>query len=175
MTRHAKWFMAVILLAACNAKPESALAPKYFDIKGYFEKEVNRLSNQSVIIEKSVAINGNAEIKKVKIADWKQELNPFIKADINKDSWRGSFRFSSTADEKIYISNDLKIPVKKVVIKEKDNQLQSIKIFLTSKNDLYMSQDTLYYVPDSVYVIKKSQKIKLLDKKNYEIIGKFTN
>jgi len=43
---------------------------------------------------------------------------------------------------------------------------------ISNKNILYSSGDTLVYYPDSLYEIRKHQKIKLLAQKTYQITGK---
>jgi hypothetical protein len=176
MIKAAPFFMLLALTVSCNLKEtEVTHAKTYFDVKGYFEKEADRLAKKHQQVEKSVAINNEKETKKIVIRDWKREFSAFINADINKDSWRGAFQLSSTADAKTYVTTDVKIPVKKLTIIEENGNLKSIQIFIQGESNLYTSQDTLSYFPDSLYVIKKAQKIRLLERKKYEIIGRFTD
>lgn len=167
-------FGFIIFCFSCNVKDEKTIESKlYFDIEGYFNKEATRLNKKHVAVEKMVSVNGKSEEKKVKIHNWKKEFNSFISADINKASWRGSFKSQEHQDLRIYTSNNEKIPVKKLEIAFKRDQVLSIKIFLETKNSLYVSRDSLTYIPDSIYIIKKTQNIKLMDPKNYRIVGKF--
>lgn len=166
--------LITIFLFSCSQKEqEKGNALTYFDLKGYFKGEANRLNQTNRIVDKSVAINGSATQKKVKIEDFKKEFSTFMDADINKASWRGSFQISKTPNLIAYKSTDQKIPVKKLEIALNNNKISSIQIFVTNNNILYTSKDTLSYFPDSLYEIKKTQKIKLMAAKNYRISGKY--
>ncbi|WP_231427366.1 hypothetical protein [Pedobacter sp. Leaf250] len=125
------------------------------------------------IINKTVTVNGELEKKEIKINDWKKELAIFSNADINRKSWRGSFAFKEKNGVDIYTSDNKKIPVKKVSITWNGEKAKRIEIIIANKNILFQSNDTLNYYPDSLYDIKKEQKIRLLNEKKYSITGKF--
>lgn len=163
-----------LALFSCNQRKEAQANTNlaYFDIKGYFEKEISRLQALNPIVNKTVGVNGTAENKSTKIADWTKELAIFVNADINKTSWKGSFNKQQQNGVAIYTSENKKIPIKKVSITWKGQKAGRIEIIIDNKNILYQSQDTLTYWPDSLYSIKKYQKIKLLKAKNYSVIGK---
>lgn len=159
---------------SCNQQKEAEANTDllYFDTKGYFEKEALRLKKINPVVQKSVFINGSVESKSTKIDDWEKELSIFVDADINKTSWKGSFKISKTPDTENYISDNRKIPVKRITVVKLDNKITSIKIIRENKNIIYHSADTLSYYPDSLYEIRKQQKIKMLNPKKYIITGK---
>ncbi len=171
-----KFLIPVFALAlfSCNQRKEAEANTDfvYFDIKGYFEKEISRLQKLNPIVNKTVSVNGEVESKSYKIADWSKELDIFVNADINKTSWKGSFKTTTQKGVEIYTSDHKKIPVKRISITWKGNKAGKIEIIIDNKNILYRSQDTLTYCPDSLYEIKKQQKIRLLKNKKYAIIGK---
>lgn len=167
-------FLVAMLAISCNLKDKEKAGTKtYFDLEGYFKKEAIRLSKTNPIINKTVLINGKEEQKNINIKNWEQEFKSFIDADINKASWKGSFNETIVEGLTTYTSISDKIPVKKLEISLEKNRLTSIKVYLTNANDLYTSQDSLSYYPDSLYQIKKTQHIKLMDTKQYRITGKF--
>jgi hypothetical protein len=164
----------VLFCSACTLKEQDKIAVKtYFDMESYFKQEAARLTKANQAIDKTVLVNGKTEEKKLLIKNWEKEFSSFIDADINKASWRGSFKLTKTDSLTTYTSNSEKIPVKKLEITYKDNKVMAIKVFVTNTNDLYTSQDSLSYYPDSLYQIKKTQHIKLMDEKKYQITGKF--
>ena len=172
-----KLLILVFALAffSCNQR-EAAKANTellYFDLKGYFGKEIIRLRNAKVKVDKTVSINGISEKKSLLITDWDKELAIFVNADINKTSWKGSFKVSRQNGVESYTANSKKIPVKKVSIAHKDSRISKIEIIVNNKNILYQSIDTLTYYPDQLYQIKKQQKIRLLAPKEYSIFAKF--
>lgn len=145
----------------------------YFDLKGYFEKEAIRLKENDPVLTKTVMVNGTTETKRVRIADWAKELAVFSDADINRAAWAGQFSIKKDSQKELYISDSEKVPVKEVRIIKKYNKLYGIQIIVKNANILYKSADTLFYYPDSLYQVKKKQRIKLLAEKNYGITGKF--
>ncbi|RYD73514.1 MAG: hypothetical protein EOP55_16900 [Sphingobacteriales bacterium] len=169
------FFVFVLGLASCNQREESKANTEllYFDIKGFFAKESLRLKKTSPLVNKEVLINGIAETKQIRIADWEKEFTIFTNADINKASWKGSFKSVKNSQFEHYTSNNKKIPVKDVLIeKADDKRVKKVVIIISTKNILYTSGDTLFYYPDSLYKIVKHQKIRLLSPKDYQITGK---
>ena len=162
------------MLFSCRPeKPASVVAgTSYFDLKGYLEKEISRYSKASPIVQKTVSINAKAESRNIKVADWSKELAVFIDADINKSAWKGDFKLDSSANYVKYSSTNKKIPVKQLFVFRADDKVIKLEIILSNRNLLYQSNDTLSYYPDSLYKIIKTQKIRLMDGKRYEIVGK---
>lgn len=144
----------------------------YFDLKSFFHKEETRLQKSNPFVEKTVMVNADGETKKVQIADWTTEFAMFTNADLNRASWKGLFTVQKTSNTEIYTANNDKVPVKKVTINKHLNQISSIQIIVSNVNSLYSSTDTLNYYPDSLYLINKTQHIKLLPSKHYQVIGK---
>ncbi|KQM77290.1 hypothetical protein ASE74_18795 [Pedobacter sp. Leaf216] len=174
MVKKLYFLVFALALFSCNQRKEAEANTDllYFDVKGYFEKEINRLQKLNPEVNKTVSINGAAENKIAKIANWTKELAIFVNADINKTSWKGSFKIKEQNGVDSYISDNKKIPIKKVSITWKGEKADKIEIIVDNKNILYRSLDTLTYFPDSLYSIKKQQKIRLLNEKKYSIVGK---
>jgi 2-hydroxy-3-keto-5-methylthiopentenyl-1-phosphate phosphatase len=171
-----KLFIPVFAIAlfSCNQRKEAEANTDlvYFDIKGYFEKEISRLQKLNPVVNKTVSVNGAVESKSSKIADWSKELTIFVNADINKTSWKGSFKTVKQNETEVYTSDSKKIPIKKISVTQHGHQVDKIEIIIDNKNILYQSQDTLTYCPGSLYSIKKQQKIRLLKDKKYSVIVK---
>jgi len=164
-----------LALLSCNQREESKANTglTYFDLKGYFGKEIIRLRNAKARVNKMVSINGIEEHKTSLINDWDKELAIFVNADINKKSWKGSFEINSNGGVDIYTTTNKKIPIKKVSVTHQFSRVSKIEIIINNKNILFQSQDTLIYVPDQLYQIKKQQKIRFLAPKNYAVIARF--
>ncbi len=172
-----KWILGLlmlVLLSCGQQERKKANTPAYFDINGYFEKEIERLKKDNPTVQKEVLAKGKTEQKNLKITDWKIELSSFSEADINKAAWRNEFTPKQTSNRTTYSTTNSKIPIKFVEIIKTGNKITGIKIFKNTQNTLYTSTDTLFYYPDSLYVIKSFQKIKLLTSKTYRIVGKLT-
>lgn len=166
-------YVFVICLVACSHDEQHQKHPAYFDLVSYFNQEALRLTQHTGEIDKTVILDGKVERKKVAIQDWKREFSAFVDADINKASWRGLFKVHQKGNIEIYTTDDAKIDIKRVEITKKDGRVLAVKIAKKSNNDLYQSVDELNYFPDSLYAIKKVQKVKLMKNRHFEIIGRF--
>lgn len=164
----------ILLSGACTSPgPESkATVPSYFDLKGYIRGEAVRLQQLNPTVEKTVMVNGIPETKKMTIANWKKELSSFTDADINKQAWKGLFNVQRTGNEEHYRSDDDKVPVKLMTVSFQGKKVSSIRVINSNSNMLYTSADTLLYIPDSLYEMRKTQHIRLLKEKQYRILGK---
>ncbi|WP_432708468.1 hypothetical protein [Pedobacter sp.] len=173
MHRNFGLFITVLLFSSCEPSVPKGMAPDpYFDLKGYIEKEVNRLQQINPTVDKTVTVNNQSERKELKIANWTDELAVFSDADINKSAWQGLFEVTKNDSLETYRSNDDKVFVKLLQVERKNKEVTGITILLRTKNYLYQSTDTLSYYPDSSYEIRKQQHIKLLNPKQYRISGK---
>lgn len=172
-----KYILGILVLglfSCVKRENQSTGTLLYFDLKGYFEKEANRLQQAKPTVNKQVLSKGETEQKAIQIANWKSELAVFEAADINKASWRGEFTIKPLGDGISYTTTNEKIPVKKLEIFKTGNKITSIKIYKSSENRLYLAKDTLIYYPDSLYMVQSAQKIKLLAPKTYRIVGNFS-
>lgn len=172
-------YTSVLLLLgssyACN-KPEikeTGAELKYFDLKGYFEKEAARLTTLNPKVDKSVAHNAETESKEVQITSWKKELNLFTESDINKPAWKLSYDVQTNADSTVYQAKYPELKTRRIVITQKAGQVSTIAIVNNTHNILYNTTEKLVYAPKAYYLIEKLQKVKIMGANNYTIKGKF--
>jgi len=173
--RKLSFLLLIFFLGACNSgtQKKQSGALEYFDLKDYIAKEAKRLNLLNPEIDKYVEVNRSGEHKKLKITDWQKELAIFSDADVNKSAWQGLFKLNKAGDTKTYVSDNDKVPVKSLSIQYRNGKISSLQILISTVNSLYTSNDTLSYFPDSLYEVKKTQHIKLLNEKNYHITGRF--
>jgi len=148
-------------------------AIKYFDLKDYFGGESTRLTKLNPMITKTAVNNTNTETKNVHITNWETELGMFTESDINKPAWRSSYNIQSTPDFLIYKAKDPALTTRDIIIKRNGAKIKWILIFNHTKNLLYETEEKLSYFPDSLYVIEKLQKVKLMGIDKYVIRGSF--
>ncbi len=146
---------------------------RYFDLKRYFNAEATRLNLKQTPILKTASYNGHEYTKPAKIKNWKRELALFIESDINKASWKDSYQVKSNADSIVYNAIDTALHIRQILVILRDTQVRSVRIKNFTKNLLYQTKEQLTYFPDSLYSIKKNQKILFLGLNNYTITGKF--
>jgi len=176
----------ISLLPSCKPDTiQNGTAQKYFDIQGYFKADAARLQKLNHLILKTVTHNGITETKKVHINNWQIELGLFIGSDINKPAWKDSYTVQSSDGITIYRAKTFEVKTQVIIINKKDNKVRSVLIYnSTPKNilfrtkekliyfpELYRTKEKLTYFPDSIYIIQKYQKVRLLGANMYTIKG----
>src|SRR5580698_2499547 len=146
-------------LPACKPAIENNGA---FDLKGFFTKEIARLSKLNQAVVKTVTHNSVSETKTVHITDWAQELAFFVDADINKPGWKNNYNFTDEDSLWVYRAKDPDLKVQELLINHKKQQIKWILIYTRTQNKLYYSAKKLTYFPDSVYRIGITQRVRLM-------------
>lgn len=166
------FILLLIFISSCSNQEEMKTKTTFFDIKGFFESEVKRLTSKKSTVNKSVRQNEQSEIKKNLSVDWANELALFIASDINKPAWKDSYKISGDSVHVNYVAIDTNLRTRSVEIK-KDQQGRAIffKINNITRSNLYESSEELIYIPDSIYTINKNQSVRLLGKNTYQISG----
>jgi hypothetical protein len=166
------FILLLIFISSCSNQKEMKTKTAFFDIKGFFESEVKRLTNKKSTVNKNVRQNDQSEIKRNLSVDWGNELALFIASDINKPAWKDSYKISGDSVHFNYLAIDTNLRTRSVEIK-KDQQGRAVffKIKNITRSKLYESSEELIYIPDSIYTITKNQSVRLLGKNTYQIIG----
>lgn len=157
---------------SCTEDRKSPVTHSYFDIEGFFNTEVIRLNKANPSILKIVSHNNETEKLNVKIKDWKKELDLFISSDINKPSWRNSYNIKKNGSTTTYTALDSTLKIRNIKIQKSGKRIFHIRIEKEEANDIYTSEERLFYYPDSLYIIQKKQSVKVLGKNTYLITGK---
>jgi hypothetical protein len=169
-------FVSGIALITCfqACKPgikETGAALKYFDIKEYFKIDIARLNKVNKPVFKTVTHNGLTESKNIFISKWGRELDLFIESDINRPDWKNSYSVASTPGLLIYKAKYPELKMREMRIQKDNGKVKEILIFNRTENILYQTTEKLSYFPDSLYVIDKAQKVRLLGANAYCIKG----
>ncbi|MGF7079978.1 hypothetical protein [Mucilaginibacter sp. UYCu711] len=162
----------ISLLPSCqsdNTQTETDL--NYFDIKGFFTADTARLRKLNHITHKTVKHNGITETKDVHITNWGLELSLFSQSDINKPAWRNSYIIEKGNNIEIYRAKYPDLKTREIIIKKEGGKVKWILISNATKNVLYQTKEKLSYFPDSIYIIQKYQKVRLLSANQYVVKG----
>lgn len=164
--------MLLLGIASCKRDSNAAADTKvFFDIKGYFEADSAQLSKKNPLVVKTVTHNSSPETKKVHISDWGTELSLFIQSDINRPAWRDSYEISTTDNITRYKAKDPSLKTQTVLLKTENGKLKWIMIVNHTKNILYENTEKLTYFADSLYLIQKRQRVRILGTDTYRISG----
>jgi hypothetical protein len=160
------------LFYACSPSitPMETQDHHYFDIKGFFESEIRQLKAKNPEVLKEVSVDGEREIKTLKIKDWDKELQSFISSDINKPAWKTMYRIDSTTQGVTYTALDSTYKTLSIQIAwDQAKHPISLQIHNRNQNMLYKSEEWLKYEPEAQYEILKSQEIRWISSKRFEI------
>ena len=176
--KHGKHLLFILALAAVlpACKPdlkEDGGAMPFFDIKGYFNNEISKLSTADLMVDKTVSRNKDLENRKLKVTDWKQELNLFTSSDINRPAWKNSYSVSADSNLVIYKALEPELKTREILIKLTGGKVKYIMIINDTKNVIFRTQEKLSYFPDSLYLVQKAQTVRFLGVNKYDIKGLF--
>ena len=170
------FFLIMVFLTACSSRENLDQSAHFFDLRGYFDKEAQRLQTTNPLIEKTVSQKNDSEKKQLRLSNWKTELELFTESDINKPSWKDSYHIIKKGYTTQYLAKDPDLRTQKIFIKRVDNNsIKQISIVNQSSNALYTSAEQLDYFPDSLYSIRKEQNVKVIGLKSYSISARFKN
>ncbi|RYY32769.1 MAG: hypothetical protein EOP46_18155 [Sphingobacteriaceae bacterium] len=145
--------------------------PNFFDIKGFFEADSAKLMHLDPIVKKTVSHNGKAETKSLHIKNWGSELGLFINSDINKPAWRDGYTIVENDTLLHYTAKQPDLKVRDISVTKQGGKVKSISITNHTENFLYTNTEKLYYWPDSVYRIEKTQHVRFIGDNRYKIQG----
>lgn len=166
--------LIISIWSACKpAVKESRAGLKYFDLKGYFERDSARLTKLNQLVLKSVKHNELTETKKVHISNWGTELSLFKGSDINRTAWKNSYSVLADSNLLIYKALEPDLKTREILIKLVRGKVKYIMIINDTKNLLFKAQEKLSYFPDSMYLIQKAQTVRFLGENKYDIKGLF--
>jgi hypothetical protein len=152
--------------------------PAFFDLKSFIQQEIEHLKKMKMV-EKTVTVNGKSETKKVAIANWEEELTPFINSDINRPAWKDKYRLNEglIAQEgkyKRYEATDENLKTQVLGIKFSDDD-KILTVYIENKEDSAVSaaQQKLTYNVGKGYKIESLQKTLTSKEDNVIIEVKF--
>lgn len=178
--------LAVITLGTCSilgCKQESGRAnqakiidPKFFDLKGYFEKEAQRLSIMSKVV-KTVTIGGLSESRVVDNLDFKKELAFFANSDIKRPAWSDKYRVDTIFNDAKEVTQlsykttglDEDLKVKSIQVDFVNGLVDKVSVESSVSNSLTKYKQALMYQPSKGYNIECLQNA-LLDEEQVLIV-----
>ncbi|MBE9584410.1 hypothetical protein IM792_08120 [Mucilaginibacter sp. JRF] len=170
--KHFRTFILSIAITSgfSECKPDVAVnGEQYFDVKGYFGNEVDRLTQKHPHVKKTVKHNLESESHDLGISSWKDELGLFTGSDINKPAWRSSYSVTKRGNTTIYKAKLPELKTQSITVTNNGDKVSSILIVNHTSNLLYTSTEKLNYYPDSAYHISKVQHVRLLGENSYDI------
>lgn len=142
-------------------------------------KQVENLQERGQWVRKEVTKDGHSHVVERGDIDWKEELDAFKEADINRPAWRGQFKIDTISLERVYVitykTDNEEIPVKNVVITvDKDTrQCLQVTVDKRTENFLYSSDQSLFFTTGEGYMMKGKLSVNYLFESEYSIESEF--
>jgi hypothetical protein len=183
------WWMGIALIGllagGCTAEqtPVGAVKPKgkpFFDLKAYFDKEAQRLSESPMTIYKQTRVNEKTAESQTDSIDWSQELKVFRESDINRASWINKYagdttRTASGQLQRIqYEALEKKLRVQRIEIEfAGDESVAAIVLQKQNRSLIADSDQELTYRPQEGYSLVSQQKVLFSGKTEVEVRAEF--
>ena len=164
-------------LSACadtSAADKSVVEKPFFDMKGYFAQEIERLADKKNVTKKAF-YNGKEETKVIENPNFANELLVFSNADINRTAWLDKYSVDSTfnAQQKLtaidYLALDETLKTQSLHVEFVNNVISSIEVMTTGNSAISIAENKLTYSPTKGYNIKSKQDVKFVSKNNIDI------
>jgi len=171
------FFFALIFFSACVDTPtsdKSIVEKPFFDLKGYFTQEIERLAEKKNVTKKAF-YNGKEESKLIENPNFENELIIFSSADINRTAWLDKYSVDSTfnKEKKLtaidYVSLEEQLKTKSIHVEFVNKAVSSIEIITEGSSAIAQTENHLKYSPTKGYSIKSSQNVKFISKNDINI------
>ncbi len=155
-------------LVSCQTKDSSqnkAVIKPFYDIKGFFNGEIKRLTDGGMTIQKTVSVNGKKETQVIEKPNFEEELKMFMASDINRPAWTDKYFVKETqvgnhGFKYEYWSKDKNLRTKKIIVDEIYGNVNKTIEILNSDNSVVTETEAhLFYDINSGYKISTSQKL----------------
>lgn len=170
-------FPLLLLLAACTSKSDKN-EPRFFDLKGFASQYADSLKGAHPVCEKKVTLNGISDSSTQQDISWEDDLRLLKEFDINKPSWRTSFKETKELRNGItwlhYKALDTHTQVQQLDIGFlPSGRVKEIHGLRKSSNLLYGIDQEVNLITDSLYELTSKQHIWIMGDKNYHLQTRF--
>jgi len=182
MTKHLFLIGFLVLLEACDKDPSEIYFEgqlHYFDMPAFMAKQESNLQKKNQWVRKKVTKDGRTHFIECGDIDWKQELDPFMEADINRPAWRGEFKVDTISLERVNVITfktvNEDIPVKNMVvtIDKATGQCLQVTVDRSTDNFLYSSEQKLFFTVGEGYMVKGDLAVTSLFESEYNVETEF--
>jgi hypothetical protein len=170
--------LLLLFVAACTNSENKIQSKNYYDLAGLLNRQISDLSAKKPLVEKTVVLADKKERIDTKDINWNKELELFLQADLNKQSYQSAYTVD-VKDKRISyrLKEGEKMPVNQLVIEFDEKDLpKHIEATMRTSNYLYESDKKL--TADLVnnklinYKIEGYQELFIGSRKNFSIEGK---
>jgi hypothetical protein len=166
-----------LLLVGCAESETQNSTKTYFDLAGFLNKQITELNKNQPPTHKNFVIEEKKEVSNTNKIDWHKELELFLQADLNKQSYQLSYNKEETPQMAVYtLKEGENLPVKSLkIIFDEDKSAKNIEALIQTENYLYQSEKHLLMTLDknhlTYYQIEGWQELFIGKKKSFKVDG----
>ncbi|MCB0557682.1 MAG: hypothetical protein H6573_06145 [Lewinellaceae bacterium] len=166
--------LTAIACSENGQKPGSATPEAFFDLKGYIEQEVQRLSESQPAVLKRIAIDGQKEERAFDSLDYSKELNIFSRSDINKVAWLDKYRADSTFQDGqlsriSYTSKEKGLKTQLLELQFSGGRVSRVHIQNKTESIVADVAQEMWYDPEHGYSLESRQSTALTKEKKVKV------
>jgi hypothetical protein len=106
-----------LLLVGCTELETENSTKTYFDLASLVNQQIAELNKNQPLTHKNLAIEEKKEVLNTNKIDWQKELELFLQADLNKQSYQLSYNKEETPKMAVYMLKEGEnLPVKSLKI-----------------------------------------------------------
>ncbi len=167
----------LVQFSCAQQQTDKTLEAPFFDLKGYFSQEQERLSLLRGF-EKKVELNGQIEEGRFDTLDWEIELKAFSDANINLPAWYDKYAIDSVfSNNELYTLHyhaiDSSLRIQAIQIEFEQKAPSKIQIERKSNSPLAQTFKSLVYEPDRGYSILNIQHLRMSEEKKVSVQVRF--
>ena len=166
-----------LLLVGCAKSETQNSTKEYFDLAGLVNQQITELNKNQPLTHKNLVIEEKKEVLNTNKIDWQKELELFLQADLNKQSYQLSYNKEETPQMAVYtLKEGENLPVKSLkIIFDEDKSAKHIEALIQTENYLYQSEKHLLMTLDknqlTNYQIEGWQELFIGKKKGFKVDG----
>ncbi len=134
-----------LLLLGCNESNNKNIPKHCYDLAGFINQQISQLTANKPLIQKNLLIDEKTGVIQTKAIDWDKELELFLQADLNKQSYQLSYDKDSTQNMLVYrLKKGESLPIKRLKIAfDEEKSPKYIEALMQVENYLYQSEKTI--------------------------------
>lgn len=149
---------------AVDQAPEEKPENPFFDLRTYFNRQIERLQEAQPPVEKTVRFEGKTQTEQLDSLDYSRELEVFLNADINRAAWWDKYRIDSVREggrlqAVHYTATDESLRVDELSVFFSEEQVSRVEVKTSSEGFTADREQKLVYNPQKGYHIETMQDI----------------
>ncbi|MEM8582731.1 MAG: hypothetical protein AAGF87_00610 [Bacteroidota bacterium] len=161
-------FLIFSTCAGSDSDSELETSGPFFDMKAYFQLQIDSLNATGTSIEKTITLNGETERHQMNDIDFAKELRLFQQSDINRPAWVDKYTTESylmpgsSQQLTVYTATDSTLSVQTLTtVAEPSGEIKSVAVRRKTGSVLSQGTQNLRYQPASGYQITSKQSAKV--------------